>query len=273
MPPLLDIDSVTAFRGATKVFDGFSLRIDEGCSTAIVGPNGAGKSTLLKLVSGEVRPVHTEDSHIRILGRDTWNVWDLRSQLGIVSHDMQHEYLASALGINVVLSGFCSSVDTWPHQVFSDEERQKADEIMETLGIGALRRRAFGTMSTGEQRRFLLGRALVSGPRALLFDEPTSGLDLRTSFLYRELLGELIRGGTTVLLVTHHLHEIPPEIRRVVLLKDGAIAADGPREDVLTSEKLSALFDYPLHAVSYNGTCQVFPAAAAVDVPAGRHAG
>ncbi len=260
MAPLVDIHNVTVFRGPHKVFAGFSLRIEEGCSTAILGPNGAGKSTLLKLISGEVRPVHSEDGRLEVLGRERWSVWDLRSHLGIVSHDVQRDYLAGASGLNVVLSGLYSSTDTWRHQVFGDSERGKAEEIMERLGIAALRDRAFGGMSTGEQRRFLLGRALINDPRALLFDEPTSGLDPRTSFLYRALLQELMRGGTTVLLVTHHIHEIPAQIGRVVLLKNGEILADGLREDVLTSETLSALFDYPLRVASHNGTCQVFPA-------------
>jgi len=248
------------YRGDTKVFDDLTLRIDEGCSTAILGPNGAGKTTLLKLVSGELHPLHSDGSSIRVFGRERWNVWDLRSHLGIVSHEVQHDYLESALGLNVVLSGFYSSVDTWQHQVFGEAELHKAEEIIEMLGVEALKTRPFGSMSTGEQRRCLLGRALVNEPRALLFDEPTSGLDLRSSFRYRELLSGLMLSGTTILLVTHQIHEIPAEIRRVVLLKQGRVLADGPREDVLTSEMLSALFDYPLHVVSHNGTCQVFPA-------------
>jgi iron complex transport system ATP-binding protein len=260
MTPLLDISNITVYRGRTKVLDGFSLHIEQGCSTAILGPNGAGKSTLLKVVSGELRPAYAPDSHVKVLGSERWNVWDLRSHLGILSDDLHKDYLAGTLGINVILSGFYSSVGTWQHQVFTDTERRKAAEVMEMLSVAALKDRAFGTMSTGEQRRFLLGRALVNEPGALLFDEPTSGLDLRSSFLYREVLGRLIRGGTTVLLVTHHIHEISAEIERVVLLKDGRIVADGLRDDILTSAGLSALFDYPLHAVSVNGTCQVFPA-------------
>ncbi len=257
---LLDFHHITVLRGGAPVLSDFSLQIEEGCSTAILGPNGAGKSTLLKLVSRELHPVHETGSYVRVLGREDWNVWDLRSQLGVVSHDMQHEYLPTVTGLGVILSGFFSSVDLWQHQVFGDAERSKAEEIMGMLGIAGLRDRAFGRMSTGEQRRFLLGRALVNDPRALLFDEPTSGLDLKSSFLYREVLQDLIRRGTTVLLVTHHIHEIPPEIERVVLLKHGRIMADGHRDEVLTSAALSALFDYPMDAVSLNGTCQVFPA-------------
>lgn len=258
---LLDITNITAFRENTKVFDGFTLQIEKGCSTAILGPNGAGKSTLLKLVSGELHPLFSHDSHIRIFGKEHWNVWDLRSHLGIISYDIQHDYLSSALGVNVILSGLYSSIDTWAHQVFSDKDHRRADEIMRFLGISDLKKRAFGSMSTGEQRRFLLGRALIHDPTALLFDEPTSGLDVKASFLYREIFRELIQSGKTVLLITHHVQEIPPEVHRVVLLKNGRIFADGSKEDILTSEKLSSLFDYPVRVIAYNGTFQVFPAA------------
>jgi iron complex transport system ATP-binding protein len=257
---LLDISNITVLRGNRKVLDGFTLRIEEGCNSVILGPNGAGKSTLLKLVSGELHPVFDRESHIRVFGWERWNVWDLRSHLGIISYDLQHDYLASALGIHVVLSGFYSSIDTWAHQTFGEREYGKAEDIVELLGVAALKNRAFGSMSTGEQRRFLLGRALVNDPSALLLDEPTSGLDLQSSFLYRELLGELMRRGTTVLLTTHHIHEIPPEVQRVVLLKRGRVFADGSRDEMLNSKMLSKLFDYPLHAVSLNGTYQVFPA-------------
>ena len=175
MGTLLDIHAVTAFRGSTKVFDRLSLQIDEECSTAVRGPNGAGKSTLLKLVSGELHPVFFPGSHIRVFGRDRWNVRELRSRLGIVSHDLQHDYLSSARGLNVVLSGFYSSIDTWRNQSFNDTEYGKAAAVMERLGILGLKDREFGSLSAGEQRRLLLARALVSDPDTLLFDEPTTG--------------------------------------------------------------------------------------------------
>jgi iron complex transport system ATP-binding protein len=260
MALVLDVGNVTVFRGLKKVFDGFSLQIEQGCCTAILGPNGAGKSTLLKLVAGEVRPRFDAGSHLRVLGRERWNIWDLRSHFGVVSDDLQHEYLADVQGVNVVLSGFYSSVDRWAHQAFTEEQLRKAEDTIATLRLGDLKNRAFGTMSTGEQRRFLLARALVNDPDTLLLDEPTSGLDLRCSFQYRDILRELMQRGTMVLLTTHHVHEIPPEIHRVVMLKEGSLFADGSPEEVLTSEILSSLYDCHLHAMWLNGTCQVFPA-------------
>ncbi|MCX6179797.1 MAG: ATP-binding cassette domain-containing protein [Chlorobiales bacterium] len=257
---IIDIRQVTAYCGSTCVFRDFSLAVQEGCSTVILGPNGSGKTTLMKLISRDIYPVAEPDSSVRIFGKERWNVWDLRTRLGIVSHELQHNYLSGARGTNVILSGLYASIDTWQNQHFSGDDCQKAEEVMERLGIGALKNRAFGAMSTGQQRRFLLGRALINDPDALLLDEPTTGLDLRATFQYLETLRLLMRFGKTVMLVTHHLHEIPPEIERVVLLKEGRIVSDGKKSDVLTSVSLSDLFDYPLQVVAVNGYYQVLPA-------------
>ncbi|ASQ90732.1 molybdenum ABC transporter ATP-binding protein [Prosthecochloris sp. GSB1] len=257
---LLELRNVTAYRGATRVFDGFSLVIAEGESTVILGPNGAGKTTLLKLVDREIYPVAGEGGSIRIMGSERWNIWELRSRFGILSNDLQHEYLGCAKGLNVVLSGFYSSIDTWRHQEFSPADIEKARSVMRRLGIDALADRPFGEMSTGQQRRFLLGRALVNDPCALLFDEPTAGLDLAASFHYMETIRRLVREGRTIVLVTHHLHEIPPEISRVVLLRDGRVFMEGGKERLLTSPVLSELFGIRLRVFKENGFYQVLPA-------------
>jgi iron complex transport system ATP-binding protein len=257
---IIDIRNITAYNGSTCVFRDFSLTVENGCNTVILGPNGSGKTTLMKLLSCELYPVFLESSHVKIFGHERWNVEKLRTRLGIVSHDLQHSYLTGARGINVILSGFYASIDTWRHQQFSSSDLGKAEAVMEMLGIGQLANRQFGTMSTGEQRRFLLGRALVNDPDALLLDEPTSGLDIKASLIYLETMRKLMRSGKTVILVTHHINEIPPEIERVVLIRDGRVAGEGMKKELLTSEVLSDLFDYPLEVVSLNGYYEVFPA-------------
>ena len=256
---LLELHNVTAYRGGSRVFDGFSLVIPEGCNTAVLGPNGAGKTTLLKLISCDIYPVAGSGSWLKVLGRERWNVWELRSCFGIISHDLQHDYLQCAKGLNVILSGFYSSIDTWNYQKFCEGDIARASLIMYKLGIEELAERSFGEMSTGQQRRFLLGRALVKDPEALLLDEPTTGLDLKASFQYLDIVRGLIHEGKTVILVTHHIHEIPPEITRVVLIKNGRVFQDGKKTDVLTSSSLSALFDVPLQVAVANGFYQVFP--------------
>ena len=259
MQNVIELTNVTAYRGATRVFHNLSLTIGQGCQTVILGPNGAGKTTFLKLLTRDIYPVQREGNTVRIFGPERWNVWDLRRHVGLVSHDLQHEYVGHARGLHVILSGYYASIDTWSHQSFSTADIDRATHLMEQLGVADLRDRPFATLSTGEQRRFLLGRALVHEPAALVLDEPTSGLDVKACFQYLDLVRGLMHAGTTIILVTHHLHEIPPEVSRVVLLKGGEVLADGAKAELLTSANLSCLFDTPIEVVRANGFYQVVP--------------
>lgn len=256
---LIDIQNATVYRGETRVFDRFSLSIAQGEHTAIIGPNGAGKTTLLKILNRELYPVQQPGSHVRILGRERWNVWELRKGLGVVSHDLQTQYLGYVRGIEVVLSGYYASVGVYDYQSFDESQIENAKQIINRLGVEDISERIFSTMSTGQQRRFLLGRALIHQPKHLVLDEPTSGLDLKATFQYLDVIRRLMQEGRTILLVTHHIHEIPPEIDRVILMSEGRIVEDGPKEDMLTDDKLSRLFDVPIHIVSANGFFQTVP--------------
>ncbi|MBL8074242.1 MAG: ATP-binding cassette domain-containing protein [Nitrospira sp.] len=257
--PIVEIQHATVYRGDTCVFGDFSFALYEGEHVAILGPNGAGKSTLLKLLSGDVHAMPKDETRWALFGEERWNVWDVRRQIGIVSHDLQRDYLICAEGLNVILSGFYASNDTYVYQEFSKSQMTRAYEVMQELGVMDLAGRRFGHMSTGEQRRFLLGRALVHDPPVLVFDEPTSGLDPKACFQYLDLLRRQISKGKTLLLVTHHLHEIPPEIDRVIFLKEGRILADGPKSTRLTSDQVSRLFDSRISLVHANGWYQALP--------------
>ncbi|MCC2642647.1 MAG: ribonuclease degrades of hybrids (modular protein) [Nitrospira sp.] len=256
---IIEIQQAMVYRGGRQVFSDLSLRLERAVHCVILGPNGAGKSTLLKLFSMEIHPVSQDHTRVRLFGEERWNVWDLRRRLGVVSHDLHRHYLDDVQGVNVILSGYYASVDTYEHQAFDDGQRMRAAKIMEELGVGHLQDRRFGDLSTGEQRRFLLGRALVHDPEVLVFDEPTSGLDPQACFHYLALLRSLMAQGKTIILVTHHVHEIPPEISRVVLLKQRRIVGDGSKEQLLTSASLTALFDIPLQAVQADGWYQILP--------------
>lgn len=256
---ILELRNATVYRGETCVLDGLSFTLDQYQHTAILGPNGAGKSTILKLLGGEVHPVPRDETSIRLLGDDQGNVWEVRKRLGLVSHDLQHHYMEQVAGIKVVLSGFYASIGTYGHQDYSYQQIARAHAVMEELGVGRFTDRRFGQMSTGEQRRCLLARALVHDPSVLVLDEPTSGLDLTATFHYLDLVRSYIRKGKTVLLVTHHIHEIPPEIRRIVLLKKGKIQQDGEKAMVLTEANLSKLFDCRVALSRANGWYHAFP--------------
>ncbi len=256
---IIDIRNATVYRGDTRVFENFTLDIESGQSTVILGPNGAGKTTLLKLLSCELYPVVAPGSHVRVLGRDRWNIWDLRNHLGIISNDLQNDYLGYVPGKEVILSGFYSSIGTYRHQSFTAEQQSQVSKILNGLGIKDLQDKPFAAMSTGQQRRFLLGRALVNDPENLILDEPTSGLDLKATFQYLETLRQLLREGRTVVLVTHHVHEIPPEIEHVVLLDNGKVVAQGEKTDILNEDSLTELFGTPIRLVDANGYYQVLP--------------
>ncbi|MBS0156503.1 MAG: ATP-binding cassette domain-containing protein [Nitrospira sp.] len=256
---MVEIRHATVYRGDTCVFSDFSFSLREGEHAVILGPNGAGKSTLLKLLSGEVHAMSKDETRWALFGEERWNVWDVRKQIGIVSHDLQRDYLICAEGLNVILSGFYASNDIYAYQEFSKTQKTRAYEVMQELGVMDLSGRRFGHLSTGEQRRFLLGRALVHDPPVLVFDEPTSGLDPKACFHYLDLLRSQISKGKTLLLVTHHLHEIPPEIGRVIFLKAGKIVADGAKSTLLTSDQISRLFDSKMTLVQANGWYQALP--------------
>ncbi|MGH7911909.1 MAG: ABC transporter ATP-binding protein [Candidatus Dormibacteraceae bacterium] len=252
-PPLLDLQHVTVVRGTTPVLQDFSLRIEEGEHLAILGPNGCGKSTLIKTITKELYPLPREGSTVRILGRERWDVFQLRRLLGIVSGDLQALSQQHITGRDVVLSGFFSSIGIWPNHEVTGEMRERAEVAMVRLGVEHLAGRHMTQTSTGEARRLLIARALVHDPRALLLDEPSTSLDLAAQRELTEAMRSLAREGVGLLLVTHHLADVIPEIERVLLMRRGRVIADGPKADLLTAERLQELFERPVDLARRDG--------------------
>lgn len=251
--PVLELKDATVVKGDRRILDGLTLTIHTGEHTAIVGPNGAGKSALVNLLTHEDRPLQRDDGmpSVRVFGDGNWNVFELRSQLGIVSFDLHHRFV---LGNNegrvtaeaAVLSGFLATQGILRYGAVTEEMRRRAGEALGRMGVAHLARRRLDEMSTGEARRVILARALVTAPRALILDEPTTGLDLVARHDFTERVRQIARDGTTLILITHHIEEIVPEIERVILVSEGRIAAAGAKRDILTSERLSALFNAPI---------------------------
>ena len=252
--PLIDFHNVTVQRGERTVLDGLTLAIAQGQHAAILGPNGSGKSTLIKLITRELYPrVKPEPWSLRILGRDRWRLFELRHHLGIVSNDWMQMCTRDYSGFEIVLSGFFGSVGIWPNHQVTAEMECKADAVMELLDISHLAERHTNQMSSGEARRFLIARALVHDPQAILLDEPTASLDLHATHELREILRKLARQGIGILMVTHHLPDIIPEMERVVLIRDGRVYRDGPKGEVLRADTLSTLFGVDVQVLERSG--------------------
>jgi iron complex transport system ATP-binding protein len=252
-PPLLDLQRIRVMRGRKIALDDFSLRIRAEERVAILGPNGCGKSTLIKTITRECYPVARESSSMAILGQERWDVFDLRALLGIVSNDLMLSCTGNAVGRDVVLSGFFSSVRIFPHHTVDPRQRELADAALAQLGVSHLAERPVGEMSSGEARRVLIARALVHNPRALLFDEPCNSLDLSAQQSLRQTMSALANSGIGIVLVTHELADIVPEIQRVLLMSRGQIVADGPKDEILQVERLAALFGVPVDIARRDG--------------------
>jgi iron complex transport system ATP-binding protein len=252
--PLIEFQNVTVERNARVTLDGITLAIPQGQHLAILGPNGSGKSTLIKLISRDLYPrLKKEPWCLRIMGRDRWNLFDLRNHLGIVSNDWMELCTRDRSGFEMVLSGFFGSVGIWPNHHVTPAMERETREVMDLLEISHLAGRDTREMSSGEARRILIARALVHRPQALVLDEPTSSLDLRATRELREVLRRLARGGISLVLVTHHLPDIVPEIDRVVLIRNGRICRDGPKREILEAGVLSGLFGIPVELLERDG--------------------
>ncbi len=250
---LLEFACVSVARGLKTVLHDINLKIAPGEHVAILGPNGSGKSTLIKTITRECYPLVREDSHVRILGRDRWNVFELRSLLGIVSNDLAITCTRDISVEEAVLSGFFSSVGLQPYHQVTAAMQEKAAEVIELLKIGHLSGRSVAELSSGEARRVVIGRALVHSPLALLLDEPANSLDLCAMQELRQTIRTLAQRGIGIVLVTHHLPDVIPEIERVIFLNNGRILADGPKAELLTAERLSALFGVEVQLIERDG--------------------
>jgi iron complex transport system ATP-binding protein len=252
--PLIELQNITVQRGERVALDGVDLSIAQGEHVAIIGPNGSGKSTLIKLISRDLYPLLKQDPWaLRIMGRDRWHLFDLRNHLGIVSNDWMQMCTRDYSGFEIVLSGFFGSIGIWPNHTVTPEMQEKAREVMALLEITHLGPRNTDEMSSGEARRILIARALVHDPQALVLDEPTNSLDLRSTYELRDAFRTLAQNGISIIMVTHHLPDIIPEISRAVLIRDGRIFCDGPKAEVINSATLSGLFGIPVEVLERDG--------------------
>ncbi len=247
----LELRNVDVARGERVVLHGMNLSIRTGEHVAILGPNGCGKSTLIMAMTCQLYPIVRPGMSVRIFGRERWDLTELRRHFGVVSAgpagtELPGERTAVTCGLDAVIAGFFSASTLWPNLYVTAEMRARAWEALERMEATHLATQLVGTMSAGEKRRILIARALVHRPQQVLLDEPSNALDLAAQRELRETLRGLAREGTGLVMVTHLLGDILPEIERIILMRDGRIVADGSREQLLTEDRLSEPFRAPV---------------------------
>ena len=256
MKNAVEFVNVSMIRNGIRILDSLSLKIADGESVAVIGPNGSGKTSLMKIIKGDVRPYRDEDSDTvcRLFGEDRWNIFDLRSRMGVVSMDLQFRFNDSASVGAVIMSGFFRTTDIYKDHVITDAMVADAETAAERVGIADKLTRDIGKLSLGEKRRVLIARALVPEPKMLLLDEPMASLDIAVRMELRAILDKLMNDGTGIIMITHDLEDIPTGIQRVIMMKDGRIFDDGLKDKMLTSEKVSSLFSSDIKVEEANGT-------------------
>lgn len=257
MSKFLELSHVHVARGENVVLHDVTLTVNTGEHIVILGPNGCGKSTLIKTITCECYPLVREDAQaatkVSIFGRERWDLTELKKRLGVVSTELPGRHTLTTTGRDALLTGFFSSSTLWPNLTVTDAMQARADEVLRQIDAVSLADKLVGEMSAGQQRRIMIGRALVASSQMLLLDEPSNALDLAAQADLRSLLRKLAQQGTGILLITHHIADILPEIDRILMMKDGRIVADGPKSELLTAERLSELFKTKVEMTQRDG--------------------
>ncbi len=252
---IIDFENIHVSYSSIPALENVNLKIKQNEHWAILGANGSGKTTLLKLISSDLYPHAKYDFKKEIFGKKSWDIFELKKDLGIITNDLHnyyetHGYYATAY--QVVLSGFYSSIGVFNHQDFTKEQYKKAIEVLEFLGLLELKDKKVSQMSTGELRRCIIGRALIHEPKAFILDEPTVGLDIKAQITFINFIRKLSK-KTSVILITHHIEEIFNEITHVALIHNKTIFKQGKKEEILTSKNLSEIFDISINLQEENG--------------------
>lgn len=244
---------VNVARGDAVVLHDVNLTIHSGECVAILGPNGCGKSTLIKTMTCECYPVPEPDTEVRLLGRERWVLAELRRHLGVVESNLPGSRTGVTRGLDAVVAGFFSASTLWPNLHVTGEMRERARAALDRMRAGHLAEKLVGRMSAGEQRRVMIARALVHEPEMLLLDEPSNALDIAAQRELRETLRGVAQQGTGIIMVTHRLEDVLPEIDRMILMRDGRIAADGPKRELMDASRLGSLFGAKVTVVERDG--------------------
>lgn len=257
MGEVIGLEGVGVTRDGAGVLDGIDWQVAGDERWVVLGPNGSGKTTLLAVVAARLHPSCGSVRVLgEVLGRSDWRA--VRERVGFTSGALLHALRPTLAAIDVVVTGLHGALEPWWHR-YSDEDRARARALLDASGVGAVADRPFGVISEGERQHVLLARLLVAEPELVLLDEPFAGLDLGARERLLARLSSFTRdpGAAPLVLVTHHVEEIPPGITHALLLRDGRIVAAGPVGEVLSAGPLGATFGLRLRVERRAGRFRV----------------
>ncbi|MFI7581857.1 ATP-binding cassette domain-containing protein [Kocuria kalidii] len=258
MSAVVEMVDVSVVRGQKTLLESVDWIVNEGERWVVLGPNGAGKTTLLSIAAARLHPTRgMVDILDEILG--AVDVFELRPRIGLSSTVLAAQIPEAETVRNCVVTAAYGVTGRWIEN-YDDADEAQAQELLDAWGIGRLAERRFGSLSEGERKRVLVARALMTDPELLLLDEPAAGLDVggREDLVAR--LDELARDETapTVVMVTHHLEEVPDAFTHALLLREGRVVASGPVQEVMTQRNLSETFGLPLKLVKVGNRYAAF---------------
>ena len=236
MASALELENVSVKRDGKYILRSITMSIGKGENVAVIGPNGSGKTTLIKLLRGDIYPYYDEENpaKMRIFGMDRWNIFDIRSKMGVVSMDLQSRFRPDTTVFEVVCSGFFNSLDVFRDQDVTERMAVAVRDSAMMMGVEDILDRPIENLSLGEMRRVLIARAMVTGPDLLVLDEPMTGLDIVMKSKFRAMFDILMERGVSIVMITHDLTDIPESMERIIMIRDGMLFCDGRKEDLLT---------------------------------------
>ncbi|MCU1405605.1 MAG: transporter ATP-binding protein [Glaciihabitans sp.] len=253
MASVLQLTDVSVVRDGKSILDHLTWTVDDSERWVILGPNGAGKTTLLQVAAALIHPSSGSAQILDdTLGRV--DVFELRPRIGFASTAMAKRIPANETVLNVVMTAAWSVTGRW-NETYEDIDIRRAQRVLAEWKLDGLAERRFGQLSDGEQKRVQIARAVMTDPELLLLDEPAASLDLGAREELLHLLGGYASADEApgIVMVTHHVEEIPAGFTHALLLVDGGIYASGPIAEVLTAETLTGAFGLPLEVTSSNG--------------------
>ena len=253
---ILDVE---ASIGNTKVFENLNLKLHLGENTVILGPNGSGKSALLKLLDRSIYPAVKPGSKLLVFNTDQINIWNLRTKVGFMNTDIEKRIKNSSRIIDIISSAYFGSNQIRNNQTLTNEQKEKVGYILNELDLLEISNKSFSTLSDGQKRRVLIGRALVHKPQVLVLDEPLTKLDIKSKHTLLRIFNSLCLRGTTLVLATHNVEIISGNTHRLLFMKNGKIIADGHPDKLMNSVQLSSLYDTPINASKSNGFWMISP--------------